>query len=188
MRPWYVSMAMDPMRDVPGPSRQHEWEAVYRANAGRLGRLARLLLRDPEEAQEVVQEVFLKVAGALDRLERPRAWDPWLTRLTINACRDRYRSGWWRLWRRRRARLEAIEVVDPRPTPDREAAGAEARDRLWAAFQRLPARQREVFALRHFEGWSTELIAESLGLSPGSVKTHLFRAVHRLRAALGDQR
>lgn len=181
-------MAMDQTRDALDPPQQREWEAVYRANAARLGRLARMLLRDPEEAQEVVQEVFLKVARAIERLERPRAWEGWLTRLTINACRDRHRSGWWRFWRKWSEHPEGLEVADLRPTPDREAAGAELRDRVAIVFHRLPARQREVFALRHFEGWSTALIAQSLGLSTGSVKTHLFRAVHRLRAALGEQR
>ena len=51
-------------------------------------------------------------------------------------------------------------------------------------FHRLSARQQEVFALRQLEGWSTDEVAETLGLSSGSVKRHLFRATHQLRAAL----
>jgi len=55
---------------------------------------------------------------------------------------------------------------------------------VWEEFRRLSARQQEVFTLRQLEGWSTEEVAASLGLSPGSVKRHLYRAVHGLRAAL----
>jgi RNA polymerase sigma-70 factor (ECF subfamily) len=84
--------------------------------------------------------------------------------------------------------VDSLQVIDLQPSPEREAIGGEVRDRVWAVFQRLPARQREVVALRHFEGWSTEEIASSLGVTSGSVKRHLFRAVQRLRAALGEQR
>jgi RNA polymerase sigma-70 factor (ECF subfamily) len=65
------------------------------------------------------------------------------------------------------------------------AISNETRRQIWQVFRRLPDRQREVFVLRHLEGWTGPEIATSLGLSPGSVKRHLFRAVHRLRAALG---
>jgi RNA polymerase sigma factor (sigma-70 family) len=63
----------------------------------------------------------------------------------------------------------------------------ETRERIWQAFRELPPRQQEVFALRYLEGWSTEAVANALGLSTGSVKQHLFRAVHRLRAVIGEE-
>lgn len=179
---------MDGLNDPRSRPWGAECEALYRAHATRLGQLARLLLRDPEEAREVVQETFIKVLRAWDTGQKPDQWGPWLTRLTVNACRDRYRSGWWRLWRRHMPPVDSLQVIDLQPSPEREAIGGEVRDRVWAVFQRLPARQREVVALRHFEGWSTEEIASSLGVTSGSVKRHLFRAVQRLRAALGEQR
>ena len=61
---------------------------------------------------------------------------------------------------------------------------AETRHRIWAAFRHLSRRQQEVFALRHVEGFSTAEVAETLDLSTGSAKRHLFRAVQRLRDAL----
>jgi RNA polymerase sigma factor (sigma-70 family) len=72
-------------------------------------------------------------------------------------------------------------------TLEDEALKREWQVRLWQAFQALPARQREVFALRYIEGWSTAVVAEALGLTAGSVKRHLFRAVRRLRQALGGE-
>ena len=186
--PTSVYTSMDPASDGGRGSREREVEALYRVHAARLTRLASLLLRDPEEAREVMQDVFVKAIRAADGPGRPQAWSPWLTRVTVNGCRDRHRSSWWRFAGKRRVPLEALDAVDLGPTPDREAASAETRERVWAVVRRLPARQREVFALRHFEGWSTGQIAESLGVGPGSVKRHLFRAVGRLRAALGERR
>src|SRR5437667_440079 len=76
----------------------------------------------------------------------------------------------------------------PGPTPEEAALGREERQRIWRIFRRLSARQQEVFALRQLEGWSTDEVAETLGLSSGSVKRHLFRATHQLRAALRGTR
>jgi RNA polymerase sigma-70 factor (ECF subfamily) len=59
----------------------------------------------------------------------------------------------------------------------------ETRQRIWRAFRELSDRQREVFVLRHLEGWSTEGVASALGIRAGSVKRHLFRAIRHLRAA-----
>jgi len=72
-------------------------------------------------------------------------------------------------------------------TLEDEALKREWQARLWRAFQALPARQREVFALRYVEGWSTAAVAEALGLTAGSVKRHLFRAVRRLQQTLGGE-
>jgi RNA polymerase sigma-70 factor (ECF subfamily) len=160
------------------------FETLYREQFPRLVRLCRLLLDDPMEAQDVAQEVFMKL------MQRPPAPGPeaaWLTRVAINACHDRRRSWWWR-WTRRSEDASAMSLVATGPTPERWSLGGELGTRVWEAFRALPRRQREVFALRHFEEWPTAEVAEALGLSPGSVKQHLFRAVQSLRKALGDYR
>ena len=168
------------------------YEELYRLQYLRVVRLCGLLLAEPHEAEDVAQEVFVKHLQALKTETRVMAWEPWLTRVTVNACRDRRRSGWWRWWRAPRHAIEAespamLEYPSPGPTPEEEALNREVRGRIWQAFRDLPARQQEVFALRYLEGWSTDAVAEALGLSVGSVKQHLFRAVHRLRAAIGEQ-
>jgi RNA polymerase sigma-70 factor (ECF subfamily) len=169
------------------PSWHGHYEALYRDHASRVARLCRLLLDDPQEAQEVAQEVFLKVARAYQGSRQPAAWGPWLTTVTLNACRDRRRSGWWK-WRHTKVEIiESTEIVDRGPTPERTALDRETRAKIWRTFRQLSHRQREVFLLRYVEGWSTEEVARALGLSGGSVKRHLFRAAQRLRKALGGE-
>jgi RNA polymerase sigma-70 factor, ECF subfamily len=178
------------MRGVAAGDRvpESQLEVLYREHSERLVRLCRLLLDDPMEAQDVVQEVFLRVMRTPPTRAGAVAWKPWLTRVALNLCHDRRRSWWWTWARRRWSDLAAIAIPAYEPTPERVAVGAEVGDRIWDAFRRLPRRQRQVFALRHLEGWPVDDVAGALHISPGSVKQHLFRAVHALRKALGDSR
>jgi RNA polymerase sigma-70 factor (ECF subfamily) len=171
---------------------QAHYEQLYGRHYARVMRLCRVLLADPHEAEDVAQEVFIKLLQASKTETRPMDWEPWLTRVTVNACHDRRRSGWWKWWRAPRpmpdvAAPSALDPPSQRPTPEEDAIAREAHERIWQAFRALPARQQEVFALRYLEGWSTEAVADALGLSVGSVKQHLFRAVHRLRAEIGGE-
>jgi RNA polymerase sigma-70 factor (ECF subfamily) len=173
------------------PKVQAHYEQLYRQQYPRVMRLCRLLLGDAHEAEDVAQEVFVKLWQASQTETRAMAWEAWLTRVSVNACRDRRRSGWWKWWRAPRptAGVDLPAVLDRYSwgsTPEEEALGREVRGRIWRAFRALPARQQEVFALRYIEGWSTEAVADALGLSTGGVKQHLFRAVRRLRAVVGE--
>jgi RNA polymerase sigma-70 factor, ECF subfamily len=161
------------------------YEALYRAHGGHVRRLSRLLLNDPQDAEEVSQEVFTKLYQEYRR-GGARAWGPWLNRVTVNACLDRRRSAWWR-WRRDAAtELDEAALASEWLSPEDEAVGQQMQGRIWRAYRRLPRRQREVFVLRQVEGWSTDEVARALGLRSGSVKRHLFRAVRSLRRALGE--
>jgi RNA polymerase sigma-70 factor, ECF subfamily len=171
---------------------QANYEQLYHLHYRRVMRLCCLLLADPHEAEDVAQEVFVKLLQASQTEARAMAWEPWLTRVTVNACRDRRRSGWWKRWRAPSHTADADaplvpEYPSPGPTPEEEALSRETRGRIWQAFRELPSRQQEVFVLRYLEGWSTDAVADTLGLSAGTVKQHLFRAVHRLRAVLGGE-
>lgn len=136
----------------------------------------------------MVQEVFLKAHEA-QRLRRgPDDWGAWLTRVAVNACRDRRRAGGWMRFRLWSDRVEDVPLTAATPAPSEAASSEESRRRIWRAFRALPGRQREVFALRHVEGRSTLEVAAALGLSAGTVKRHLFRAIRQLRGALGDVR
>lgn len=165
----------------PTASGQLQHEALYREQRGRVLSLCRLLLADIHEAEEVCHEVFVKL---FEQRAAPPVPERWLTRVAVNACRDRRRAGWWRRWRERGEELVEAEHAARGPTPEEAALGLEQRQGIWRVFRRLSARQQEVFALRLLEGWSTDEVAETLGLSSGSVKRHLFRATHQLRAAL----
>lgn len=156
---------------------------LYRAHHGRILRLCRVMLGDPDDAQEVCQDVFLKLHRALRDEGEPVRWEAWLTTVTVNACRDQRRSRWWR-WFRTHETLDDHDIPDHRLGPEQDVLDGETRRRVWRALRALPARQREVFALRQLEGRSTDETAALLGLSTGSVKQHLFRAIRQLRLAL----
>jgi len=157
------------------------------AHYGRLRRFCELLLGDRQEAEEVVQDVFTKACEAGARSATPNDWAAWLTRVTVNACRDRRRAGWWMRFRRWSDALEDVPLLARDPSPAEAAISEETRRRIWLVFRRLPDRQREVFVLRYIEEWSTGEVAAVLGLSSGSVKRHLFRAVRRMRTELGGK-
>jgi RNA polymerase sigma-70 factor (ECF subfamily) len=155
-------------------------------HATRLYRIALSYLRDPEAALDCVQEAFVKAFQNARRWDRGAAVVPWLTRIAINQAIDTYRKA------KRRVATETPLGEDDRderltfedPSPERQAIGRETGERIQAAVLALPAGQRAVFLLRHQEGLTLPEIAESLGMSLGTVKSSLHRAVHRLRRRL----
>ncbi len=169
-------------------AQQRSFADLHGEHGPRVRRLCRLLLIDPDEAEDVSQEVFMKLLQEQRAGREPRSWDAWVTRVTVNACRDRRRSGWWRWWRTGHQELREDNLVAPGATPEDALLGVEARERIWTAFRQLSPRQQEVFALRHVEGFSTAEVAAALGTSAGSTKRHLFRAVRHLRTVLGGLR
>jgi RNA polymerase sigma-70 factor (sigma-E family) len=153
-------------------------ESTFRERYAELVALARLLLDDRGEAEEVVQEAFVRTFAARRRL-RKAADDPlpYLRRAVVNLCRGGLR--------RRRTRREALlPQGDHAPSADREVVRAEDRDELLAAVRRLPTRQRECVVLRYLLDADTAEAAATLGISEGSVKTHLHRALAALEADL----
>lgn len=164
------------------------YEEFSSAHHRQVLRICRLLLTDRHEAEEVAQEVFLKMFRAFQNQDHTQTmdWRPWLAQVSVNACRDRQRTGWWKWWRP--ATIEYREADHPSKgrTPEEEVLSRELQRHLWSAFRKLSARQQEVFALRHIAGFSTKEVAETLRMTTGSVKRHLFRAVHQLRRMLGD--
>jgi RNA polymerase sigma-70 factor (ECF subfamily) len=167
---------------------QSFYEELYRAHRARIVQLCRLWLNDPHEAEEVAQEVFLKLLQASKTQDSSVAWKAWLTRVALNACRDRRRSSWWKWWKEKSMELEEGQIPSRNPTPEEETVSREEREQIWHLFRGLSARQQEVFALRYVEEWSVEEVAQVLELTPGSVKRHLFRAVRHLRKSLGGRR
>lgn len=154
--------------------------------------LCQRFLQDRDEADSATQDVFLKAFQALKREDAKELEDParWITRIAVNTCLDRLRSHKWQFWRRRPSPEDeaAILSMASSRTPeaeDRYFAG-QINKRLGAAMEKLSARQRAVFTLRHYEDLSLEEIGELLGLDVGTVKAHMFRAVSKLRVELRD--
>lgn len=165
-----------------------EYDDLYRQHHARIGRLCRLLLRDDHEAEDVTQEVFVVLYRAYLRGPRLVRWAPWLTRVAVNACHGRRRSRWWRLWHADSGAVDVAGVPVQDPTPEAQAITAEQRRGVLAVFNTLSLRQQEVFLLRYVEGYSTDEVATMLGIRPGSVKRHLFRATHAFQKALRPSR
>jgi RNA polymerase sigma-70 factor (ECF subfamily) len=172
------------------PVESASYEALYTAHYAEVLRLCRLLLANHHDAEEVAQEVFVKVLQHYQALENTKqmTWRPWLVRVSINACRDRRRSGWWKWWRGTADEYRRATPPNSSRTPEQALLSRETQACIWRAFRQLSARQQEVFALRYVQEWSTEEVAEMLGITQGSVKRYLFRAVHHLRQTLGDRR
>jgi RNA polymerase sigma factor (sigma-70 family) len=164
-----------------------DYGELYREHYGRVLRLCRLLLMQPEEAEDAAQEVFVRALGYWGDKGVPESWSRWLARVAINTCRDHRRSGWWKRRSKSPEEFNESDYADDRPLPEETAIKQEQYKRIWQRFRKLSRRQQEVFALRYFEGWSTEETGRALGLTTGSVKRHLSRAIDNLRKSLVHQ-
>jgi RNA polymerase sigma-70 factor, ECF subfamily len=159
-------------------------QRAYRELAGRhlpamLG-LARRVLGNAADAEEVVQEAMLRVWTHAPRWQPLAAFRTWLTRVVVNLCLDRKRRASW-------VALEAAgEIVDPAPSAA-EQSETDERDRLVAdAIEELPARQRAAIMLTYSEGLSNAQVAEILDTTVSAVETLLMRGKQNLRRALGN--
>lgn len=168
--------------------------ALMRRNNQRLYRIAYSILRDPAEAEDVVQEAYVRGYEKLDTLADPAAASGWFARIAANEALDRYRR------RRRhvavslsagRPSAEAAMPAEPflassNPDPERNAASRELRPLLEAAIDALPDGFRTVFVLRAVEQMSVADTADCLGIGRATVKTRFFRAKRMLRRALAE--
>lgn len=145
--------------------------------------LAVELLGRREDAQEVTQEVLLKLHRYLPRLQDPGSLRPWLYRVCVNQCND------WRRLRRHDPVPLGLESARDREGVDPAAAAEQLvyRQAVRAALTRLPERQRLAFVLCHLAGLSVNEIAATLQCAPATVRVHLSRAVGRLRATLAQE-
>jgi RNA polymerase sigma-70 factor (ECF subfamily) len=164
---------------------------LMRRHHQRVFRLALAYLRDPDEAMEVVQESFVKAFRAAARWDGASQVAPWLNRIAINESIDHYRRA-----RRRRAVEEPLDeqaAQDGRwvaggASPERRVFGRELGERIGAAVETLPDRQRAIFVLRHYQGLELAEIARALDVRLGTVKSGLHRAMERLRHLLAAVR
>ena len=148
---------------------QTEWESLVVENENKLYRAALAILGDRQEAEDAVQDAFLRyLEKAPANLKNPGGW---LMRVTVNGCKSRLRLKW----------RQVVELPQ-----DLACQGPEERrelEELWL----LPAQDRAVLHLFYYEGYSTDEIAKIMGLSPGSVRSRLSRARQRLKSLLGEE-
>jgi RNA polymerase sigma factor (sigma-70 family) len=155
-------------------------DAFGRLMAGSIDRcyaLAYRILRDTERARDAVQVALLGAWEDLPNLRDPDRFDPWLTRLVVNACYAEARRD-----RRWEAKLTLIRPGES-TLPDTAILVAD-RDELERAFRRLPMDQRAVVVLHHYEGLTLEDVARTLHIPAGTARSRLHHATRQLRAAV----
>ncbi len=156
-------------------------EQLYAAHWRRLVRLAVLLLRDQGAAEEVVQDAFVAMHGRWRSLRDPDKALAYLRQTVVNRSRSALRHRG--VVERHLARQSAAALADPADAP---ALAGDRRSAVLDALRALPTRQREVLALRYYLELSEAEIADTLGISRGSVKAHASRGSATLRALLTD--
>jgi RNA polymerase sigma-70 factor (ECF subfamily) len=152
-------------------------------------RIAYHYLRDAHDADEAVQDAFLKVFTHITTYREELPFEVWFTRILVNGCLDIRKA------RARRLRwvlpapapgviVPLNEPVAPQPGPEARLLTSERAREISAAVEQLPDRQRAVFTLCHIGEQSTSEVSQALGLSEATVRVHLFRAVRKLRKLL----
>ena len=152
-------------------------------------RLAHRMTGNAQDAEDVVQDTFLKAYRQLGRFESRANFSTWLHRIAVNCSIDLIRSRRHQEAGHDAADLEALdgahgsdERVDP--SPERLMLSSEVQERVGRAMETLTHMERAAFVLRHFEGQSIEEISRALGLKANAAKHSIFRAVRKMRLAL----
>jgi RNA polymerase sigma-70 factor (ECF subfamily) len=143
---------------------------LFDAHHRRLFGLACRMTGDREDARDLVQETFVRAAGARSLPQEGTGAEAWLVQVLVRLCHDR----------RRRLRVRQRYAAEPRPEPASEAPDLD----LWRAVAALPPRQRAAVLLHEVEGHEVARVAALLGVSAVTVRWHLLNARRRLRAAL----
>lgn len=181
--------APDDFRAILAASLEDGFEQVVLAFQDRLYAFALHLLHDPGEAEEVVQDAFVRAYRALQRYEAERIWSlelrPWLYQITLNLARNRRRGT-----RVMQVSLDGDEGTAYEPEarqeerPEQRAEQAEQQREVGALVRALPEPYRAAVLLRHVHGLRYPECAVVLGQPVGTVKSHVHRGIALLRAAL----
>jgi RNA polymerase sigma-70 factor, ECF subfamily len=167
---------------------------LVEAHQRRALRIAYQYLRDASEADEAVQDAFVKVFTHIGSYREAWPFEVWFTRILINGCLDRRKA------RARRERwlvpsgevgaahdLQSTVAGPADASPEARVLSRERRARIAAAVDRLDGRQRTVFMLCHYGDCSPREVSAITGLNESTVRVHLFRAARKLRSLLGGR-
>jgi RNA polymerase sigma-70 factor (ECF subfamily) len=149
--------------------------------------LVRSILGPGFDAEEAYQEIFLKVHRSLASFRFESDFSTWIHRIAVNAALTRRRS-----LQRRRQKEQVMDGDDffemtpssPWDNPENQHLRREILEKIEAALQDIPPRQRAVFVMKHDQGMKLKEIARALGIGEGTAKAYLFRAVENLRRTL----
>jgi len=164
-----------------------DFDVVVRQYQQRIYRVLLGLVRDPDLADNLTQDCFVRAYEKRASFRGESSVSTWLISIAINLARDQGRNRRAGFWRRLfAAPAEEVETAlaaaaDQGASPERLLMARQELGRVWEIVDELPARQREVFLLRFLEELPLEEIALALGMETGTVKAHLFRAVGTVR-------
>jgi len=151
-------------------------------------RIAYQYLRDAHDADEAVQDAFVKVFLHITSYREELPFEVWFTRILVNACLDlrkaRARRLRWAVPMSSGVEAAPTDPVAPEETPEQRLVSRERTHEITAAVESLPDRQRAVFTLCHLAEQTTAEVSQALGLSEATVRVHLFRAIRKLRRLL----
>lgn len=151
-------------------------------------RLAFRMTGNEQDAEDVVQETFLRAYRRLNRFESRSTFSTWLYRIAVNCSldfsRQRRHEDDRQVAREPEAPDPILSLPSTAPSADRLMMSAEVREKVEATMKTLSHKERAAFVLRHFEGQSIEEIARALGVKANAAKNNIFRAVQKLRRAL----
>lgn len=138
-------------------------------------RLALCRLGVRSDAEDVYQEVFIRLFRDHTKFEHPEHLKAWLIRVTVNCCHDLRRSAWFR-------RSAPLEDANDLITPEQDEYRS-----LWQSVAALPHDLRTAVYLHYVEGYHADEIAHMVGCRPATIRTRLHRARHRLKRSLEDE-
>jgi RNA polymerase sigma-70 factor (ECF subfamily) len=161
-----------------------DFRAIVEEYSGRLFQLAFRVTGNRQDAEDVVQETFIKAYRSRERFDERAVLSSWLHRIATNAAIDLLRK-------RRRQRADAEDALDDHaglavadPDPERRAWGGEIHDRVRRAMARLNEKEKAAFVLRHLQGMSIEEIGRVTKTGTNTTKNLIFRAVRKIRSDL----
>lgn len=167
---------------------QDAFRALVECHSRKVFALAYRITGNEHDAEEVVQETFLKVHRKLGRFQHRSRFSTWLHRIAVNCAYDFLRRGRRHLEGRQEPPAESSapprEWTSEDPSAERVLLGQEACERVKMALNLLSPQERTAFVLRHFEGLSSREIADRLGVGQSAAKHAVFRAVQKLRDRL----
>ena len=162
------------------------FQALVERHRSMVYRVAYQFAGNHYDAEDIAQEVFIKVYRSLDKFRQDAQLSSWMYRIVMNACIDHRRrhSPAGSAPFGEEAEQKLMNTAEETPDPENRAYAGELGQVLEAEINRLPQGQRIVFVMRHHQGLKLGEIAAALGLAEGTVKRQLHAAVHRLRHAL----
>ena len=182
--------ALSATEELPAAGRQEipleDFEDIVREHQRRIYRILHFLVRDPDKADTLTQECFLRAYARRSGFRGEASPGTWLMRIAINLAKDHLKSRrqtfWRRLVRGKEALVQSLQVVGR--TPEDTILARERVAEVWTAVEALPIRQRTAFTLRFAEEMSIAEIAAAMNVREGTVKANLASAIQAVRTGI----